>query len=79
MIKNTDTTNFITITTGTNALAGWIGGTAGSDEISIPAGGCLLATFPIDMVTLDGTGDADEIKISADTTSCVVELTWVFG
>ena len=76
LIHNEDDTNYVTVTTGTNALSGWLGAT---DEIIIPAGGFLLATFPIDQVTLDATGDADEIKITADTASCTCLVSYIFG
>lgn len=76
LIENTDDTNYVTVTTGTNALSGWIGAT---DTIDIPAGGFLLAVFPIDKITLDATGNADEIKITANTASCVCRVTYIFG
>ena len=76
LIENQDTTNFVTVSTGINALAGWIGAT---DTIAIPPEGFLLQTFPSDKVTLNGTGNADEIKVTANTASCTVVLSYVFG
>jgi len=76
LIENLDDTNYITVSTGTNALAGWL---VATDEIVIRAGGVLFQTFPVDGVTIDETGSADEIKITANTASCAVQLTYVFG
>ena len=76
LIENLDDAEYITVTTGTNALVGWLTAT---DEIRIPAGGCLLATFPADEVTLDATGSKDEIKITAESGTCETQVSYVFG
>ena len=75
MIENTDSTNYVTVAKGTNGMTNWISGT---NTVRIPAGGVLLATFPagIDAIN-DGTDD--EITITANTASCVVVVSWVFG
>ena len=76
MIENLDDTNYVTVTTGTNALVGWIGA---GDTIIIKPGGTLFQSFPVDGVTLDEAGSADEIKITANTATCSVKLSYVFG
>ena len=77
LIHNEDDTNYVTVGLGTNALTGWLGGT--TPTVRINAGGFLLQTFPSDQCTLDATGDADEIKITADTAACICTVAYIFG
>ena len=77
LIHNEDDTNYVSIGLGTNALAGWLGGT--TPTVRLEAGGFLLQTFPVDQVTLDATGDADEIKITAETGTCTCLVAYIFG
>jgi len=77
LIHNEDDTNFVKVGLGTNALTGWLAGT--TPTIEIEADGWLLQTFPVDQCTLDATGNADEIKITADTASCTCLVAYIFG
>ncbi len=76
MIENEDITNYVAVTNGTNALTLWLTGT--TPTVRIPSGGVLLATFPagLDAMT-DGTDD--EIKITANSASVSVVVSYLFG
>jgi len=76
MITNEDSTNYVDVAKGTNALTSWLGGT--TPTVRIPAGGMLLATFPSGLDAMnDGTDD--EIKVTANSASCTVKIAYIFG
>jgi len=76
LITNEDSTNYVTLVPGTNAITSWFG--AGTHTLRIPAGGVLLATFPAGLDALNDGVD-DEIKITADTASVTVNIAYMFG
>jgi len=76
LIQNNDSTNFIDVGLGTNALTSWLTGT--TPEIRIPAGGSLLSTFPSGLDAMNDGAD-DEIKVTADTASVSVKISYIFG
>lgn len=76
LIKNNDSTNFVTLSLGTNALTSWLAGTA--PTVRIPAGGFLAATMPAGLDAMNDGSD-DEIKLTADTASCIVEIAYIYG
>lgn len=77
MIENQDTTNFVavksTTTTGETSML-----TGTTDSIKITAGGVLLWTSPAGVSAMNDGAD-DEITITADTASCSVKITYIFG
>lgn len=76
MIENKDDTNYIKIEQGPNGLTNWL--TASGDILQVPAGGVVLATFPAGLDALtDGTDD--ELKISANSASVSVKISYLFG
>ncbi len=76
MLVNEDATEYVDVGLGSSALTSWLTGT--TPEIRIPAGGMLLATFPAGLDAMnDGTDD--EIKVTAQTTSCTVKIIYLFG
>ena len=76
MIENLDDTNFIDVGLGTNALTNWLTGT--TPEIRIPALGFILSTMPAGLDAMNDGAD-DEIKITADTASCSVRISYIYG
>jgi len=75
LIYNRDTTNYVTVTKGANALT-CLGTTPG---IIIPAGGFFLLASPIDGLGNMTDGTDDEIIVTANTANCSCEITYVFG
>ena len=76
MIENTDDTNYVELSEGTNAITSWLGGT--TPTVRIPAGGVLLQTFPSGLDAINDGAD-DEIKITANTDSCTVKISVIYG
>jgi hypothetical protein len=76
MIENTDSTNYITLGLGTNFITSWLGGT--TPTVRIPAGGIILQTFPAGLDAMNDGAD-DEIKLTANSASCVVKISYIFG
>jgi hypothetical protein len=76
LIQNLDSTNYVTVGLGTNALTSWLGGT--TPTVRIPAGGFIFSTFPAGLDALT-TGSNDEIELTADTASCSVKISYIFG
>jgi len=76
VIENQDATNYVELAEGTNAITSWLGGT--TPTVRIPAGGVLAQTFPSGLDALNDGAD-DEIKITADTASCTVKISVLFG
>lgn len=76
MIENKDGTNFVDVGLGSNALTSWLTGT--TPEVRIPAGGFLLVTFPAGLDAMNDGSD-DEIKVTADTASVSVNISYLFG
>jgi len=76
MIENLDTTNYVEVGLGTNALTSWLTGT--TPEIRIPASGFILATMPAGLDVMNDGVD-DEIKVTANTDSCSVRISYLFG
>lgn len=76
LIQNLDSTNFVTLGLGTNALTSWLGGT--TPTVKIPALGFIMATMPAGLDAMnDGTDD--EITLTADTASVSVKISYIFG
>ena len=76
LIENTDDTNYIELSLGTNAVTNWLGGT--TPTVRIPAGGFLAQTFPAGIDAINDGSD-DEIKISADTASVTTKISILYG
>jgi len=76
VIENQDDTNYVTLGLGSNALTSWLAGT--SPTVRIPAGGILAATMPAGLDAMNDTSD-DEITLQANTASCNVKLSYLFG
>ena len=76
VIENQDDTNYVTLGTGSNAITSWLGGS--SPTVRIPAGGVLAATFPSGLDAMNDGAD-DEITLQANTASCVVKFSYLFG
>ena len=74
MIENQDSTNFITIQQGTNALNNWNTGI-----LNLSAGGVYLHTFPAGKTNPMNDGVDDEILITADTANVTTKITYIFG
>ena len=75
-IINEDTTNYIELENGTNALADMLTGT--SAKIRIGPRGFLAISIP-DGYSAMNDGSDDELKITANTSSCSVKITYMFG
>jgi len=76
MIENLDDTNYIKVQSGTNGDTNLLSG--GTDYIPVTAGGLILWVSPAGVNAMnDGTDD--ELLITADTASCSVKLTYIFG
>lgn len=76
MIENLDTTNYVTLSLGTSAVTSWLGGT--SPTVRIIAGGFLLQTFPAGLDALNDGSD-DELKLTANSASVTVKISYLFG
>lgn len=76
MIQNLDDTNFVDVGLGTNALTSWLTGT--TPEIRVPAGGFILATMPAGLDAMNDGAD-DEITVTANSDSCQVRISYLFG
>ena len=76
VIQNTDTSNYVQVGLGTNGVTQWLGGT--TPTIKIGPGGIFAQTFPTDIGALNDGAD-DEIKITANTASCTVKVSVLFG
>lgn len=76
LIENKDSTNFVRFTPGTNADTNVM--TGNTDSINITAGGFILWYSPAGVSAMNDGSD-DEIKITADTASCSVKITYLFG
>lgn len=78
MIENLDpaTGNFITIAPGTNGITNWITGT--NPFVRIPGGGFFAASMPNGIDALNDGVD-DEILLTANTASVIVNFTYLFG
>lgn len=76
LIANNDTTNYVTVAPGTNGVINWIAGTA--PTVRIPAGGFLAATFPAGLSAM-ADGASDELAIAANTASCSVTISVLYG
>lgn len=76
LIENLDSTNYITVKRGTNGEASIL--TGGTDSIKLVAGGLFLWTCPAGDNTMNDGSD-DELLITADTASCSVKISYVFG
>lgn len=76
LIENLDTTNYVRVKSGTNGDINIL--TGGTDSINITAGGFFLWHSPAGIQAMnDGTDD--EITVTANTASCSVKLTYIFG
>lgn len=76
MIENLDGSNYIEVEQGTNGLTSWI--VASGDKVRIIAGGVLLQTFPAGLDTMNDGAD-DEIKITANSSSVSVKISYIYG
>lgn len=76
LIQNLDATNYIDVGLGTNALTSWLTGT--TPAIRVPAGGFILSTMPAGLDAMNDGSD-DEIKLTADTASVSVKISYIFG
>jgi hypothetical protein len=76
LIENQDTTNFISVKRGTNGETSMLSG--GTDSIKITAGGMLLWVSPAGVSAMNDGSD-DELLITANSASCTVKITYVFG
>lgn len=76
MIENLDTTNFVDVGLGTNGLTSWLTGT--TPEIRIPATGFILSTMPAGLDAMNDGVD-DEIKVTANSASCSVRISYIYG
>ena len=76
LIENLDATNFVTLAEGANALADMLGGT--SPTVKIYPGGVFLWSCPPGGSAINDGAD-DEITLQADTASCEVKVTALFG
>lgn len=76
MIENEDDTNFITVKQGTNGETSILSGS--TDKINVMPGGCFAWCAPSGNSAMnDGTDD--ELLIAADTASCVVKISYIYG
>ena len=76
LIENKDTTNYISVKKGTNGEASIFSGS--TDSIKITAGGCILWVSPAGVSAMNDTTD-DEILVTADTASCSVKISYIYG
>ena len=77
MIENLDATNYVTLKPGAaNSVTNWFG--AATHTIRIPALGWALFYFDAGQSTLTAAS-TDRINITANTGTCNVKLTYIFG
>lgn len=76
LIENQDDTNYISVKSGTNGDINILDGA--TDSIIVTAGGFFAWNSPAGVNAMtDGTDD--EILVTADTASCSVKITYIFG
>lgn len=76
LIENQDATNFVSVKAGANADTNIFSGS--TDSVKITAGGMFLWTSPAGVSAMNDGVD-DELLITADTASCTVKITYIFG
>ena len=76
MLENSDTTNYVSVKQGTNGEASILSGA--TDSIKITAGGFFLWSSPAGVNAMNDGSD-DEILVTANTDSCSVKITYIFG
>ena len=76
LIENLDSTNFVTVSRGSNGETSVITGT--TDGIKIVAGGFFLWYSPAGDSAMNDGAD-DEIKVVADSSSVSTIITYIFG
>jgi len=76
MIENLDATNYISIKKGTNGEASMLSG--GTDSINLLAGGVLVWTCPAGSSAMSDGAD-DELLVTANTASCSVKISYIYG
>jgi len=76
LIENQDATNFVSFGQGTNGDTNVISGS--TDTVRIDPGGLLLWYSPTGSNAMSDGVD-DEVKLTADTASCTVKITYIFG
>jgi len=76
LIENQDDTNYVSVKKGTNGEASIFSGA--TDSIKLTAGGLFLWTSPAGVNAMNDGAD-DEILVTANTASCSVKITYIFG
>lgn|SRR3990167_564243 len=76
LFENQDATNFVSVKKGTNGETSIF--TGATDSVKITAGGLFLWYSPAGVSAMNDGAD-DELLITADTASCSVKLTYIFG
>lgn len=76
LIENTDTSNYVTVGQGTNGESSILSGS--TDTIRIDPGGCFLWMSPAGNNAMNDGSD-DELSITADTASCTVNISALYG
>lgn len=73
IVENQDDTNFVTLAPGATYGVTFLGST------KIPAGGIFVLYSPIDGLGAVNDGVNDEITLTADTASCSVKISVIYG
>ncbi len=76
LIENQDDANFISVKKGTNGETSIFSGS--TDSVQISAGGMFLWTSPAGINAMED-GTSDELLFTADTASCTVKLSYLYG
>ena len=76
LFENQDTTNYVSVKKGTLGEASVFSG--GTDSVVITAGGFVLWYSPAGVSAMNDGVD-DEFLLTANTSSCVCRITYVFG
>jgi len=76
VVENIDATNYVNLTVGTNGVSNWLTGT--TPVLRIPSTGWVAHYLPAGIDALNDGVD-DEIKITADTASCLVNISVLYG
>lgn len=76
LIQNDDATNFVAVKQGTNGETSII--TGSTDSIKISAGGAFMWSSPAGISAMNDGVD-DELLFTADTASCSVKISYLFG